>query len=136
MHALITQWTQVFAGRTGNPAQLAFRTPGEQTLRGLGFTPSQITSVTNILTRRGADPYSVITSMARVSAEAQLRAEDRAERTVDRLATRVVDLILAGTCSNSSSLEANAKSVTIRRQERDNSTPSVIIQPHAQRHLP
>jgi hypothetical protein len=96
MHALITQWTQVFTGRTGNLAQLAFRSPGPQTLRDLGFTPSQITSVTNILTRRGADPYSVITSMARVSAEAQLVAEDRAERTVKRLANHVVDLILAG----------------------------------------
>jgi hypothetical protein len=96
MHSLITQWTQVFIGRTGNPAQLAFRTPGEQTLRGLGFTPSQITSVTNILTRRGANPYDVITSMARVSAEQQLAAEDRAERTVRRLANHVVDLILAG----------------------------------------
>jgi hypothetical protein len=51
---------------------------------------------TNILTRRGADPYSVITSMARVSAEAQLVAEDRAERIVKRLANHVVDLILAG----------------------------------------
>jgi hypothetical protein len=96
MHSLITQWTQVFIGRTGNPAQLAFPTPGEQTLRGLGFTPSQITSVTNILTRRGANPYDVITSMARVSAEQQLAAEDRAERTVRRLANHVVDLILAG----------------------------------------
>jgi hypothetical protein len=96
MHALITQWTQVFIGRTGNLAQLAFRTPSEQTLRQLGFTPSQITSVTNILRRRGADPYNVITSIARVSAEAQLGAEYRAERNVKRLANHVVDLVLAG----------------------------------------
>jgi hypothetical protein len=96
MHALITQWTQVFIGRSGNPAQLAFRSPGPQTLRDLGFTPSQITSVTNILSRRGASPYNAITLIARASAEMQLVAEDRTERTVKRLANHVVDLISAG----------------------------------------
>lgn len=96
MHALITQWTQVFIGRTGNLAQLAFRTPGQPTLRALGFTPTQINGVINILARRGSTPYNAITSMARASAEMQLVADDRAERTVKRLANHVVDLILAG----------------------------------------
>jgi len=96
MHVLITQWTQVFIGRTGNLAQLAFRTPGQPTLHALGFTPSQINTILRILTRRGAVPYDVITSYARASAEMELDDEDRTERTVKRLANHVVDLVLAG----------------------------------------
>jgi hypothetical protein len=96
MHALITQWTQVFIGRSENLAQLAFRSPSQQTLRDLGFSPGQITSVNNILTRRGASPYNAITSIARASAEVQLGAEDRREFAVRRYANHVVDLILAG----------------------------------------
>jgi hypothetical protein len=117
MHALITQWTQVFMGRSENLAQLAFRSSSQQTLRDLGFTPSQITSATNILTKRGASPYNAITSIAWASAEIQLVAEDRKERAVKRYANHVVDLILAG--MNYSNAVSHVKLIAANEETND-----------------
>ncbi|KAL1583637.1 hypothetical protein WHR41_07821 [Cladosporium halotolerans] len=72
MQTLIKQWTQVFFGRAATPAATAFRSPNPQTLQALKFSPSQIRQVLNILSRRGADPRQVITSVARASAEEAL----------------------------------------------------------------
>lgn len=109
MQTLIKQWTQVFFGRAATPAATAFRSPNPQTLQALKFSPSQIRQVLNILSRRGADPRQVITSVARASAEEALGTK--------ALADHAVELIVAGMDYNAA--VAQTRLLQDRREEAD-----------------
>jgi hypothetical protein len=109
MHHLLKQWTEVIM-RAYNPAQNAFSTVSPANLVELGFTPEMINAVLIMMKPRPkgprADARTSITSVARRSAKEELEAdedEDASEAKIlaneadaEKLANRVVELILAG----------------------------------------
>jgi hypothetical protein len=98
MHHLFKQWTEVLIGRSvRNPARIAFAEISVPNLEDLGFDRGMMRAVLAMKNRskgRSADARTLITSVARSSAE--LALQDEQVDAKEDLADQVVEMIIAG----------------------------------------